>query len=270
MSLLFEWMEISLRHILPNFWECWWDHILLDVFGCNFLGIIAGLYICKKFGMKRYKWQIGSLGSDLRRRSVDFIAGFCGGSFCPPVRNARQAGCCPRVGARLQRGVIRCLTQFTPAKWTEYYWPSFLSNHQTFLSLLFFSVGVTLLDLNLFFLKAELWIDTSHWIITARTLLWGAAAASGTREFYEFITDRSQDRRMGLQCWLDLAMVSTELLLVIKWFQGLLPHPDMPTWIAVCWVGIAAAVVSTTVWLYFFPRVPTIQERSPSTTTKQS
>ena len=27
LSLLFEFMEISFRHILPNFWECWWDHV---------------------------------------------------------------------------------------------------------------------------------------------------------------------------------------------------------------------------------------------------
>lgn len=20
-------MEISFRHVLPNFWECWWDHV---------------------------------------------------------------------------------------------------------------------------------------------------------------------------------------------------------------------------------------------------
>ena len=23
----FELIEISLRHWLPNFWECWWDHV---------------------------------------------------------------------------------------------------------------------------------------------------------------------------------------------------------------------------------------------------
>ena len=27
LSILFEWMEITFRHILPNFWECWWDHV---------------------------------------------------------------------------------------------------------------------------------------------------------------------------------------------------------------------------------------------------
>ena len=26
-SASFELVEISLRHMLPNFWECWWDHV---------------------------------------------------------------------------------------------------------------------------------------------------------------------------------------------------------------------------------------------------
>ena len=26
-SATFELIEISLRHWLPNFWECWWDHV---------------------------------------------------------------------------------------------------------------------------------------------------------------------------------------------------------------------------------------------------
>lgn len=24
-SITFEFIEISFRHMLPNFWECWWD-----------------------------------------------------------------------------------------------------------------------------------------------------------------------------------------------------------------------------------------------------
>lgn len=28
-SALFEIMEVTFRHWLPNFWECWWDHVTL-------------------------------------------------------------------------------------------------------------------------------------------------------------------------------------------------------------------------------------------------
>ena len=26
-SIMFEILEITFRHWLPNFWECWWDHV---------------------------------------------------------------------------------------------------------------------------------------------------------------------------------------------------------------------------------------------------
>lgn len=41
---------------MPNFHECWWDHLLLDLFGCNLLGIILGHWFIKKTGMKKYHW----------------------------------------------------------------------------------------------------------------------------------------------------------------------------------------------------------------------
>ena len=34
-SLLFELGEITFQHWLPNFHECWWDRVLLDVLICN-------------------------------------------------------------------------------------------------------------------------------------------------------------------------------------------------------------------------------------------
>lgn len=88
LSVLFEAAEISLRHVLPNFWECWWDHVsfeqiktpqrssaelksvaaervsvgwgvqlLLDVFGCNMLGIYLGLFCCRKLQVRSYHWH---------------------------------------------------------------------------------------------------------------------------------------------------------------------------------------------------------------------
>lgn len=55
-SIFFEILEISLAHILPNFHECWWDHLLLDLFGCNFLGILIGMYIIKTFNLRKHHW----------------------------------------------------------------------------------------------------------------------------------------------------------------------------------------------------------------------
>lgn len=34
-SVMFEFLEYSLEHQLPNFSECWWDHVCLNLF-CSF------------------------------------------------------------------------------------------------------------------------------------------------------------------------------------------------------------------------------------------
>ena len=55
-SIGFEICEITFRHWLPNFYECWWDHLFLDLFGCNLIGIILGHYTIKYFGSSRLRW----------------------------------------------------------------------------------------------------------------------------------------------------------------------------------------------------------------------
>jgi phosphatidylserine synthase 2 len=31
-SIVFELLEVTFRHWLPNFWECWWDHVRIQHF----------------------------------------------------------------------------------------------------------------------------------------------------------------------------------------------------------------------------------------------
>ena len=55
-SISFELIEISFRHMLPNFYECWWDHLFLDLFGCNMFGIFLGIWTIDKMGVSRCHW----------------------------------------------------------------------------------------------------------------------------------------------------------------------------------------------------------------------
>lgn len=68
LSIWFELLEYTFQHILPNFAECWWDHVriaillmislylthffstqwIVDVLICNALGIWIGSMILKK------------------------------------------------------------------------------------------------------------------------------------------------------------------------------------------------------------------------------
>jgi len=50
-------MQIAFAHLLPNFAECWWDAVILDVLLCNGLGIWLGMYVCRKLEMRNYHWE---------------------------------------------------------------------------------------------------------------------------------------------------------------------------------------------------------------------
>eukprot|EP01061_Rhynchopus_euleeides_P011509 TRINITY_DN21078_c0_g1_i1.p1 TRINITY_DN21078_c0_g1~~TRINITY_DN21078_c0_g1_i1.p1 ORF type:complete len:375 (+),score=150.40 TRINITY_DN21078_c0_g1_i1:55-1125(+) len=65
-SLVFEHIEIALQHVLMNFRECWWDHILMDVFTCNFGGLLLGYATLKAFNIRTFPWWHGSLASPTR------------------------------------------------------------------------------------------------------------------------------------------------------------------------------------------------------------
>lgn len=57
LSIAFELAEYSLQHQLPNFEECWWDHWVLDVLVCNWLGTYLGMKTCQYFEVKHYEWR---------------------------------------------------------------------------------------------------------------------------------------------------------------------------------------------------------------------
>uniref|UniRef100_A0A1I7XGN9 Phosphatidylserine synthase n=1 Tax=Heterorhabditis bacteriophora TaxID=37862 RepID=A0A1I7XGN9_HETBA len=49
--------KVVFTQLLPNFEECWWDAIILDVLLCNGIGIWFGLKICDFLEMRQYRWE---------------------------------------------------------------------------------------------------------------------------------------------------------------------------------------------------------------------
>ncbi|TNN32037.1 Phosphatidylserine synthase 1 [Liparis tanakae] len=43
-------------HLLPNFAECWWDQVILDILLCNGGGIWLGMTACRFLEMRTYRW----------------------------------------------------------------------------------------------------------------------------------------------------------------------------------------------------------------------
>lgn len=51
-------------HLLPNFAECWWDQVILDILLCNGGGIWLGMNVCRFLEMRTYHWASIKYDSD--------------------------------------------------------------------------------------------------------------------------------------------------------------------------------------------------------------
>lgn len=210
LSVMFEVMEYSLQHQLPNFAECFWDHWGLDVFGANLIGIYFGMKTCEFFAMKQYSWR--------------------GWSEIPNLRG------------KLSRSV----QQFTPHSWTTFDWyeTKTVKNYVGVLALLFLFLQC---ELNAFYLKFLLWLPPSHFLNVWRLILFFLMGLPGTREFYQYLSDRSC-KRLGAQAWMICANILTELLICIKFGTGEFEKP-FPIKVQIFWFILLTAILIQLIFL---------------------
>ncbi|KAA1474722.1 PSS-domain-containing protein [Dentipellis sp. KUC8613] len=205
LSIAFEFAEYSLQHQLANFAECWWDHWILDVLICNWLGTYLGMKACQYFEVKHYTWR----------------------------------------GFRQSRGIRsktkRVLTQFSPHDFTAFHWhgtASFLHYVTVVLLLAVFLAA----ELNPFYLKALLWMEPDHPFVIARLAGVFLCALPAVRELYQYINNPKKAVRMGQHVWLLLATIGTELLVIFKWSKGHFPEP-FPRTVRYAWAVGASLLV---------------------------
>ncbi|KIL00211.1 hypothetical protein PAXRUDRAFT_821916 [Paxillus rubicundulus Ve08.2h10] len=183
LSVAFEFAEYSLQHQLPNFAECWWDHWILDVLVCNWLGTYLGMKTCQYLEVKPYEW-----------------------------RGLRQT-------RGLRSKARRVLSQFSPHDWTAFKWEGTTSfrHYLTVVSLLAIFLAA---ELNPFYLKSLLWMEPDHPMVIMRLAFVFLCALPAVRELYQYINAPKRAKRMGQHCWLLLATILTELLVIAKWSRG--------------------------------------------------
>lgn len=215
LSCFFEFLEISLRFQMPNFYECWWDSVVLDVLVCNAIGIYLGYLACTFCEMKEYYWGVGE---DHRNSTGRF--------------------------ATLSRTAL----QFTPYSWSVYKWEMFASC-KNFISTVWFIVFVTSVDLSNFYLKFVLWIPSSHWILLYRALFWAVFAVISTREYYGYVLTGFKSR-LGSTCWLAHLILATEWLITLRNAEGL-SFSLMPYWLQITWTGIIGLVIMVALSLFY-------------------
>ncbi len=197
LSILFELMELTFQHMLPNFNECWWDSWILDVLVCNNIGIITGLWTVRYFGSKIYNWR--------------------GISEQPTYADKAK----------------RSLMQFLPYSCDKFEWRIF-STPARFIECLVPVLIFLLFELHAFFLKFVLWIPPLNPLNTIRLLILLGMGLPATRQYYDFIECENLSlNKIGAFAWLGLALAIVETLVAIKFGHGMFPKVWPATTIAV-------------------------------------
>ncbi|CAL2038508.1 unnamed protein product [Caenorhabditis brenneri] len=181
-SIIWEFTELMFIDLLPNFAECWWDSLILDVLLCNGVGIFIGMKLCNFLQMRQFHWE--------------------------SIKNIKS-----------RRGKMkRFALQFTPASWSGYDWfqskPFSIALRRTFL-LTFLVTFWLLAELNTFFIKHIFAIDTQHPVVFWRIILIAVIAAPTIRQFYIYSTD-PLTRRVGMQSWVFVVVCVLELAICVK------------------------------------------------------
>jgi len=222
LSVLFEVWEFTFEHQLPNFAECWWDHLILDILVCNTIGIITGMWVCRNLlKMKEYDWT--GLWT-MKTKKGKKIGNFVFNSFLP--------------------------------SWSEYHW-DILHSWKRFVSVIVVVIAISVIELNAFYLKYVLWVPPPHPLNVGRLFLWVSIGMPGGREFYQFCSDPTC-HKMGTMSWLSLSMFSTEALICIKMGKGMFPKETPPY---VFWPWVIFLIVGT-VWaiVYFGYKAVKVEE----------
>lgn len=213
-SVMWEITEVAFAHLLPNFVECWWDALILDVLVCNGFGIWCGLKICNILEMREYKW--------VSIRDIHSTTG------------------------KIKRVVL----QFTPESWTSVRWLDPKCSYMRIFALcqlvLFWQVS----ELNTFFLKHIFEMPASHPFVAARLVLIGVIVAPSVRQYYSYVTDTTC-KRVGTQCWVYGCIMVSEALLCIKHGRELFEHTqaiNIAIWLLVQLLISVLCVMGCVLW----------------------
>uniref|UniRef100_A0A1I7UR61 Phosphatidylserine synthase n=1 Tax=Caenorhabditis tropicalis TaxID=1561998 RepID=A0A1I7UR61_9PELO len=214
-SIIWEFTELMFIDLLPNFAECWWDSLILDVILCNGVGIYVGMKLCDFLEMRQFHWE--------------------------SIRNIKT-----------RRGKMkRFALQFTPASWSGYDWynsKSFSNALRRTFHLTFLVAFWLLAELNTFFIKHIFAIDTQHPVVFWRIILIAVIAAPTIRQFYIFSTD-PLTRRVGMQSWVFVVICVLELAICVKCGGEVFAKINawnMALWIASIIIGTIFCILAST------------------------
>ena len=184
-SILFEFCERMLKHWFPNFNECWWDSLILDVLICNGFGIFLGMKLVNDLAF--HTWE--------KRLYQDV----------EPSEKLK-----------------RMLKQFTPRSYHIYKWKP-LSSVRRYFIYLFLIASHLLLEVNLFGLKMVLKMAPTNPIVVSLLFLHLVVAMPAVLEYYMYaVGDRDSIGAFGSAC---IMLIVSELALTLRCGKGYFDIP---------------------------------------------
>jgi phosphatidylserine synthase 2 len=179
-SFGFEVVEFSLQHVLPNFAECWWDHVIADIIVCNAGGAFLGWLILKAVGAKPYEFVALS---DIRT---------------------------------LPGKAKRVALQLVPRSLDRFQW-EFFDNFQRFAQVMGLLFVMLLGEINSFTTKLMWNLPPTNHLVLFRLVTYGASAIPGIREYYEWTSSGSKEpTRIGPMAWLIIVTFCLETVWSLK------------------------------------------------------
>lgn len=228
-SCMWEITELAFAHLLPNFRECWWDALILDILICNGLGIWFGLKVCKILEMREYKWA--------------------------SIRDIQS------TTGKIKRAVL----QFTPESWTSVRWLDPKCSYMRIFAVCQLVLFWQMSELNTFFIKHVFEMPPSHPFVVGRLLLLGLIVAPSLRQYYSYTTDTTC-KRVGTQCWVYGCIMVSESLICIKHGRELFERTqiiNIIVWLAVQFILSVACVFGCVMYQKYYPESVT-KKSSPT------
>lgn len=208
MSILFEIFELTFRHWLPNFYECWWDHLILDVFGCNMLGILLANYVMKKMNIEKFHW------------------------FFEPTEKSESL-------SYLQRFWFS-LTEVKP--YVEKLQWHFLASFKNYLIVLWIISLMSIIDLSNFFNKKMIGLPPNHFLLAIRIWILGFYSILVVSDFYKYSRQPEGHRKATFTMYLAHFILLTEVLLFWRNYQGKYFEAETPIHVKAFW-GITSLIL---------------------------
>jgi len=203
-ACVFEIMEVTLLHAVPEFEECWWDSLFLDMLGANVLGMVLGDRINRSFAaMQQSRGAVGAIeGAAIveadRDRGFAEAGCFAGGVELGKTLDWPGYSYEERANWRVRSSLVRLLQVIGAA--------------------LFASLS----DLNSFLLINALGIaNNKSWAVLLRLTIVGLAWIPAGAEWYQYVEASEvspRTARIGPSLWLLVCTTALELAVSIKFF----------------------------------------------------